>query len=166
MGHADYEAIYVPNGDIVFNSTRCVQSIDCDSNVVSNLYTCDQDGRFLRRLGFDQVTVNYPKLLPDGRVIYTRWEYNDRSQIWPQPLFQMNPDGTGQTEYYGNNSWFPTSILHARPIPGSRKLIAILSGHHANQKGKLAVIDVAGGNQEAQGVTLVAPQSQAEGSTG
>ena len=29
---------------------------------------------------------------------------------WPQPPFQMNPDGTGQTEYYGNNSWFPTSI--------------------------------------------------------
>ena len=160
VGHADYEAIYVPNGDIVFNSTRCVQSIDCDSNVVSNLYTCDRDGRLMRRLGFDQVTVNYPKLLPDGRVIYTRWEYNDRSQVWPQPLFQMNPDGTEQTEYYGNNSWFPTSILHARPIPNSRKLIAVLSGHHTNQKGKLAVIDVAGGNQEAQGVMLVAPESK------
>ena len=45
----------------------------------------------------------------DGRVVYTRWEYSDRGQIYPQPLFQMNPDGTGQTEYYGNNSWFPTT---------------------------------------------------------
>jgi hypothetical protein len=114
----------------------------------------------MRRLGFDQVTVNYPKLLPDGRVIYTRWEYNDRSQQWPQPLFQMNPDGTAQTEYYGNNSWFPTTILHARPIADSRKLIAVLSGHHAHQKGKLAIIDVAPGNQEAEGVMLVAPQSK------
>ena len=26
----------------------------------------------------------------------------------------MNPDGTGQTEFYGNTSWFPTSLLHAR----------------------------------------------------
>jgi len=162
LGHADYEAIYAPSGDIIFNSTRCVQSIDCDSNVVSNLYTCDKDGRFMRRLGFDQVSVNYPKLLPDGRVIYTRWEYNDRSQQWPQPLFQMNPDGTAQTEYYGNNSWFPTTILHARPIADSRKLIVILSGHHTHQKGKLAIIDVAAGNQEAQGVTLVAPQSEPE----
>jgi hypothetical protein len=162
LGHADYEAIYAPGGDIIFNSTRCVQSIDCDSNVVSNLYTCDKDGRFMRRLGFDQVSVNYPKLLPDGRVIYTRWEYNDRSQQWPQPLFQMNPDGTAQTEYYGNNSWFPTTILHARPIADSRKLIVVLSGHHTHQKGKLAIIDVAAGNQEAQGVTLVAPQSEPE----
>jgi hydrazine synthase alpha subunit-like protein len=162
LGHADYEAIYAPNGDIVFNSTRCVQTIDCDMNVVSNLYTCDKDGRFMRRLGFDQVTVNYPKLLHDGRVIYTRWEYNDRSQQWPQPLFQMNPDGTMQTEYYGNNSWFPTTILHARPIPESRKLIAVLSGHHAHQKGKLAILNVERGNQEAEGVTLVAPVSNPE----
>ncbi len=162
LGHADYEAIYAPNGDIVFNSTRCVQTIDCDSNVVSNLYTCDKDGRFMRRLGFDQVTVNYPKLLHDGRVVYTRWEYNDRSQQWPQPLFQMNPDGTTQTEYYGNNSWFPTTILHARPIPENRKLIAVLSGHHAHQKGKLAILDVERGNQEAEGVMLVAPESKPE----
>jgi hypothetical protein len=160
LGHADYEAVYLPNGNILFNSTRCVQSIDCDFNVVSALYTCDKDGRYLRRLGFDQVTVNYPQLLPDGRVIYTRWEYNDRSQVWPQPLFQMNPDGTGQTEYYGNNSWFPTSILHARPIPGTRKLLAVLSGHHSNQKGKLGIVDVAPGNQENAGITLVAPESK------
>jgi hypothetical protein len=160
LGHADYEAIYLPNGDILFNSTRCVQSIDCDFNVVSALYTCDGDGRYLRRLGFDQVTVNYPQLLPDGRVIYTRWEYNDRSQVWPQPLFLMNSDGTGQTEYYGNNSWFPTSLLHARPIPGTRKVLAVLSGHHANQKGKLGIVDVALGNQENIGITLVAPESK------
>ena len=39
--------------------------------------------------------------LDDGRVVYTRWDYNDRGQVWAQPLFQMNPDGTGQAEYYG-----------------------------------------------------------------
>lgn len=162
IGHADYEAIYTPAGDIVFNSTRCVQTIDCDANVVSVLYTCDRDGKYMRRLGFDQVTVNYPKLLPDGRVIYTRWDYNDRSQVWPQGLFQMNPDGTKQTEYYGNNSWFPTSILHARPVPGSRKVIAVLGGHHAAQKGKLALIDPTQGTQENEGVLLVAPESKPE----
>ena len=54
-------------------------------------------------------------------MLYTRWEYNDRGQIFPQALFQMNPDGTGQTEFYGNNSWFPTTILHARGIPGTQQ---------------------------------------------
>ena len=157
LGFADYEPAYLPGGDIVFNSTRCVQIVDCWWTEVSNLYTCDKDGRFLRRLGFDQVHTNYPQVLDDGRVIYTRWDYNDRGQIYPQPLFQMNADGTGQTEFYGNNSWFPTTIMHARGIPGTPKVVAILSGHHCLQKGKLALVDPSRGTQEAAGVQLIAP---------
>jgi len=95
-------------------------------------------------------------------VIYTRWDYNDRAQIYPQGLFQMNADGTAQAEYYGNNSWFPTTILHARGIPGSQKIIAVLSGHHTHQRGKLAIIDNRRGRQEASGVELIAPVRKAE----
>jgi len=157
LGYADYESTYLPNGDIVFNSSRCVQIVDCWWTEVSNLYTCDKDGKYLRRLSFDQVHSNYPTVMDDGRVIYTRWDYNDRGQLYPQPLFQMNPDGTGQTEFYGNNSWFPTTIMHARGIPGSPKVLAIMSGHHSHQRGKLGIIDPALGRQEASGVQLVAP---------
>ncbi|MGO8676500.1 MAG: hypothetical protein ACLQVX_11595 [Limisphaerales bacterium] len=160
LGFADYEPAYLPNDDIVFSSTRCVQTVDCWWTEVSNLYTCDAKGRFLRRLGFDQVHTLYPQVLDDGRVIYTRWDYNDRGQIFAQPLFQMNPDGTGQTAFYGNNSWFPTTIAHARGIPGSQKVLAILCGHHTTQAGKLAVIDPARGRQENTGVQLVAPVRQ------
>ncbi|MBM3475822.1 MAG: hypothetical protein FJX75_21350, partial [Armatimonadetes bacterium] len=128
LGFADYEGAYLPSGDLVFSSTRCVQTVDCWWTEVSNLYTCDGDGRYLRRLGFDQVHTNFPTVTPDGRVIYTRWEYNDRGQIFPQGLFIMNPDGTGQTALYGNNSWFPTALLHARAIPGTGKYVAIFSG--------------------------------------
>ena len=160
LGFADYEGVYLPDDTIVFNSTRCVQIVDCWWTEVSNIYTCDREGNYLRRLGFDQVHVNYPQVLPDGRVIYTRWDYNDRGQIYPQPLFQMNYDGTAQTEYYGNNSWFPTTIMHARGIQGSQKLIAVLSGHHSSQQGKLALIDSSKGRQEASGVQLVAPLSE------
>ena len=154
LGFADYEGCYLPNGDIIFTSTRCVQIVDCWWTEVSNLYTCDADGEFLRRVSFDQVHSNYPQVLPDGRVVYTRWDYNDRGQLFPQPLFQMNSDGTGQTEYYGNNSWFPTTIAHARAIPGSDKLIAIATGHHCIQTGALIVIDAKKGSRESSGVTL------------
>jgi len=157
LGFADYEPAYLPDGDIVFNSTRCVQIVDCWWTEVSNLYACDKDGKYLRRLTFDQVHTNYPQVMDDGRVVYTRWDYNDRGQIYPQPLFQMNQDGTAQTEYYGNNSWFPTTILHARGIPGTEKVIAVLSGHHCHQRGKLAIIDPSQGQQEADGVQLIAP---------
>ncbi|MDR3110164.1 MAG: hypothetical protein LBU65_10845 [Planctomycetaceae bacterium] len=156
-GFADVEPCYLPDGNILFCSTRCMQIVDCWWTDVTNLYVCDSDGRFLRRLSFDQVHTNYPQVLDDGRVVYTRWDYNDRGQIFPQPLFMMNYDGTGQTEYYGNNSWFPTTILHARGIPGTNKVVAVASGHHTHQRGKLIVIDRMKGTQENQGVQLVAP---------
>lgn len=157
LGFADYEPTWLPNDHILFSSTRCVQTVDCWWTEVSNLYTCDAEGRGLRRLGFDQVHAIFPQVLDDGRIIYTRWDYNDRGQIFPQPLFQMLPDGTGQTEFYGNNSWFPTTIAHARGIPGTQRVLAILCGHHSAQVGKLAVIDPALGRQENAGVQLVAP---------
>ncbi|MFZ2640545.1 MAG: hypothetical protein WA117_06120 [Verrucomicrobiia bacterium] len=157
LGFADYEPCYLPNGDIVFSSTRCVQTVDCFTTEVSNLYTCDKDGRFLRRLGFDQVHTVYPSMTDDGRVTYTRWDYNDRGQIFPQGLFQMNPDGTAQSALYGNNSWFPTTIAHARGIPGSQKLVCIFCGHHSPQTGKLGLIDPSKGREENSGAQLIAP---------
>ena len=157
LGVADYEGAYLADGDIIFNSTRCVQTVDCWWTEVSNLYRCDKDGQHIRRLTFDQVHDNYPTVTDDGRILYTRWEYNDRGQIYPQPLLQMNPDGTGQTGFYGGNSWFPTTILHARGIPGTQKVVAIATGHHTLQAGKLILIDPSKGRQEAEGVQLVAP---------
>jgi len=157
-GHADYEGIYLPDGEVLFNSTRPVQTVDCWWTEVSNLYRVDRGGRFPRRIAFDQVHDNSPSLLDDGRVIYTRWEYNDRGQIYVQALFSMNPDGTGQTAFYGNNSWFPTTILHARGIPGTTEVAAILTGHHSIQAGKLAVIDAGRGTEENLGVRLIAPE--------
>ncbi|NLX55161.1 MAG: hypothetical protein GXY58_08610 [Planctomycetaceae bacterium] len=157
LGVADYEGAYLPDGDIIFNSSRCVQIVDCWWTEVSNLYRCDGDGRYLRRLTFDQVHDNYPTVTADGRVLYTRWEYNDRGQIYPQPLLQMNPDGTNQCDFYGGNSWFPTTILHARGIPGGQKVVAIATGHHSRQTGKLIVIDPAKGRQENTGAQLIAP---------
>ncbi|MBN1507540.1 MAG: hypothetical protein JW955_11880 [Sedimentisphaerales bacterium] len=157
LGFADYEGVYLPNEDILFNSTRCVQTVDCWRTEVSNVYTCDRDGRYLRRLTFDQVHDNHPMVMPDGRVVYTRWEYQDRGQIFVQGLFQMNPDGTGQTEFYTNNSWFPTSLLHARGIPGTQKVVAIFSGHHTRQVGKLGIVDPTLGRQESAGAQLIAP---------
>lgn len=157
-GFADYQGKYLPDGGIVFSSTRCVQTCDCIDIDVSNIYRCEADGRGIRRLGFDQVSTCFPSVLGDGRVLYTRWEYQDRGQIFPQPLFAMNPDGTAQVGYYGNSSWFPTAIHHARAIPGSGKLLGVLTGHHTLQMGELALIDPSRGREEAAGVLCVAPR--------
>ncbi|NQT37878.1 MAG: hypothetical protein HQ581_10335 [Planctomycetes bacterium] len=157
LGLADYEGVYLPDGNILFSSTRCVQTVDCNWTEVSNLYLMDTRGRFMRRVGFDQVHTIFPTVTDDGRVLYTRWDYNDRAQIYTQPVFQMNADGTNQREFYGGSSWFPTNVIHTRKIPGVHKAVAIVTGHHMPAHGKLAVIDPAAGRQEGRGVQLIAP---------
>jgi hypothetical protein len=153
---AEVEPCFTSDGGLVFQSTRCEQVMPCHQTLISNLYACDADGGNLRRLAFDGASTFYPQQLTDGRVLYTRWEYNDRNARFQQSLFSMNPDGRAQAEYYGNNSFYPTSLLHFRPIPGSTKVIGIASGHHVHQKGKLVVIDRRKGTQGDSGIEYVA----------
>ncbi len=162
LGFADYEGVYLPDGNILFSSTRCVQSVDCNWVEVSNLFLMWANGQYMRRIGFDQVHTIFPTVTDDGRILYTRWDYNDRAQMYTQPLFEMNIDGTGQREFYGGSSWFPTNIIHARQIPGTRKVAAIITGHHTPAHGKLGIIDTRRGRQEGRGVDLLAPERAAD----
>ena len=162
-GFADYEGCYLPDGDIVFSSTRCVQTVDCYPVPTSNLYRMDGDGRHVRRLTVNPVHDNFPTVLGDGRVVFTRWEYNDRWVLYVQGLAVMNPDGTSQAAYYGNNSYWPISMLHARAIPGTTRVVCTLSGHHdVNQCGEIGVFDVGRGKEEAAGCVHLWPPRKIE----
>lgn len=144
QGISDTEPKWLPNGQIVFSSSRTVQIVDCWKTPVSNLYICNADGSNIIRVGYDQVHTTYPTVTEDGRVLYTRWDYNDRTQMFVQALFSMNSDGTGQTAVFGNNTNNPTTVMHTVSIPGSTsKYLTIVSGHHVVQGGKLAIIDTA-----------------------
>ena len=156
---ASYEPLYLPDGNIMFNSSRIVQTVDCAGPDVSNLFICDKDGRYARRIGFDQVHTLAPMVMDDGRVIYMRWDYNDRSQVYTQAIFQMNPDGTAQTEYYGNNTFEPTNFFHPRGIPGTAKIMCLIGGHHTPQSGKLVVVDPSKGRQGTDGLIEI-PQGR------
>jgi len=109
--HSDvdnYDACYLPDGRIIFDSTRCFHGIPCvtGADAVANLYIMDNDGGKIRQLCFDQDHDWCPTILNNGRVLYTRWEYSDTPHYFTRLLFQMNPDGTGQTEFYGSNSFW------------------------------------------------------------
>ena len=134
---ADTEPCVLPDGSIVFQSTRVCHSVDCWPLPTTNLYRCDPDGSNIRRIGFDQIQTFYPQLMDDGRLCFTRWEYQDRSASGYQQLCSMNPDGTRQMGLFANNSEYPFSLIHARGIPGTNRLIGLNCGHHVAQKGKL-----------------------------
>jgi hypothetical protein len=161
----DLDPCYLPNGNIVFVSSRYAQEIDCTPGRVLNLFLCDKDGKYMRQIGFDQVPILYPRVLPSGQVMYERWDYNDKAHSYAHALFTMNPDGTAQQELCNNNSWWPTNILQARPIPGTTKIMAMIGGYHTPQWGKIGIIDPNIGRQNGAGVTLVAPVRTAANST-
>ena len=152
---------YLPDGRIIFNSTRLFTGVPCEDgqSYVSNLCIADGDGKNTRLLTFDQESNWYPTLLNDGRVLYTRYEYANVSHQFGRLLFHMNPDGTGQMEYYGSNSYWPNSIFYARPIPNHPTMVAgVVCGHHGpNRTGRLVLFDPARGRHETSGAVQTIP---------
>lgn len=129
----DFEPTYLPDGDIVFVSTRCKRWVNCWYTQVATLHRCDANGGRIERISANTEHDNTPCVLPDGRLAYMRWEYVDRSQVEYHALWTMNPDGTDQNIYYGNMvSWI--AMLDARPIPGTREVVLSFSpGHGQNE---------------------------------
>jgi len=138
----DFEPAYLPDGGIVFCSSRCKRWVPCYVTQVAVLYRCDADGENIRQLSANVEHENTPWVLPDGRVLYQRWEYVDRSQVGYHHLWTMNPDGTGQMVYFGN--MHPNTVMiDAKSIPGTEKVVASFSpGHGRNEHaGVITVID-------------------------
>lgn len=155
---SDYEPCYLQNGDILFNSSRCFGFVECYYNMTSNLFIMNKDGKYLRRLSFDQVHTFYPTMMNDGKVLYSRWEYHDRNVLNCFGLFSMNPDGTQQAECFGNQTEWPATFIHARQIPDSRKILSVISGHRAPYAGDLVIIDPSIARNGDSAVKLIAPE--------
>jgi len=138
----DIEPCYLPGGEIVFISSRCKRFVQCWLTQVATLHRCEADGSDIRAISANIEHDNTPWVLPDGRLLYQRWEYVDRSQVHYHHLWTANPDGTGQMVFFGNQH--PGVVMiDARPIPGSDKIVSIFSpGHGRNEHdGQLTVVD-------------------------
>jgi formylglycine-generating enzyme required for sulfatase activity len=70
----------------------------------------------------------------------------------------MNPDGTGQREFYGSGGYWPNGIFYARSIPDHpSKVVGVVTGHHVGRVGELFIIDPARGRQATDGVIQQIP---------
>jgi hypothetical protein len=159
---ADFEPCYLPNGDILFTSTRNFGFAAQSTNPSTNMFLMSGEGNYMRRVGFDQAHTFYPVLMEDGTVLYTRWEYNDRDATKSMGLFTMNPDGSHQTEWFGNQNVWPYTFLHGRPIPGTFgvKAICVAGGFHGPYCGELLIIDRSKGTNGAQSISMIAPKRE------
>jgi len=147
--HDDIEPAYLPDGDIVFVSSRCNRWVQCWLTKVAVLHRCGGGGENIRPISANPEHDNTPWPLPDGRILYQRWEYVDRSQVDYHHLWTANPDGTGQMVYYGN--MYPgTVMIDAKPIPETNKIVAIFSPGHGRREhdGNITVVDPRKGPDE------------------
>jgi len=123
---------------------------------VATLYRCNRDGSAIERLSGNIEQDNTPWVLHDGRVIYTRWEYIDRSQVHYHHLWAMNPDGTDQAVFFGNEH--PgTLMIDAKPIPGTNNVVAIFSPGHGRREhaGAVAIVDPTAGPDDLSRVKML-----------
>jgi len=141
-----FDSCYLPeDGYILTCSTASMQGLPCENGgkPMATLFRVNTENKHVRQLTFEQDSDWHPQIMHDGRVLYLRWEYTDTPHYFSRYLFHMNPDGTGQREYWGSGSYFPTAYCWARPIPGHPSMVVgIASGHHAkSETGRLILID-------------------------
>ena len=169
-GH-DVAPHYLPDGRIVFSSTRQRQSKavlidegkpqfaaqDEDRNEHAFvLHVMNADGSGIRQISFNQSHDLDPGVLDDGRIVFSRWENASGSSIH---LYTVNPDGSGLELLYGANSHAtgtggaPTvaavpgtaavQFLQPRPAEDGRVVALIKPFQGSEQGGDVVTIDSA-----------------------
>ena len=133
-GGPDFDPLYLPDDRILFTSSRDNEMDEYNHAPAEHLYVCDADGSNPERVSFNQSDDFDPTLLPNGRVMYTRWEHFGTMNRFP--LFVTNPDGTGTFHLYGPHG---INFFHAQPTPDGR-IVAISSNMVEEDAGPLAFL--------------------------
>ncbi len=137
----DISPLPLPDGDILFVSTRRGGYTVCQPGPASNLHRMADDGSNIRCVSMNTLADFSPQMLPDGRVLFTRWEYIDRDLTYRQSLWTQNPDGTGYQLFFGNTIRDVGTFWQARPLPGcSDTVVATFAPHHGWPQGAIGLI--------------------------
>ncbi len=176
----DFDGRYLPNGDIVFLSTRkgtalqagkasaqatCSETV-ADSYVrcggdnirpvaVYTLHVMNKDGKELRAISAFENFEWTPALANDGRILYARWDYIDRFNGPFISLWSAMQDGTNPQLVYGNYTKKFQCVFEARPIPNSNKLIFTAAAHHSSMGGALVLFDRTKGTEFDRPLTKI-----------
>ncbi len=180
----DFDARYLPNGRIVFLSTRRGQYLQCgpdtarlskenpalpDSYVrcgggperpvaVYTLHTMAADGEDLCAISPFEMFEWTPSVATDGTILYSRWDYIDRSNMPYMGLWSMHPDGTHTRIVYKNFTTAPHCTFEPQCIPNSNKIVFTGSAHHAQTMGGLVLLDPTAGTEGTTPITRLTPE--------
>ncbi len=115
-GH-DVSPFYLPDGRIVFSSTRQRQTratlLDenkpqysaLEENLRTEafvLHVMDSDGTNIKQISYNQSHDLDPSVMADGRILFSRWD--NIANVNTVNLYTVNPDGTELNFLYGHHS--------------------------------------------------------------
>jgi mono/diheme cytochrome c family protein len=179
----DFDGRYLPDGRIVFLSTRRGHHLQTDTDsarasqdgalpdcyvrcgggperpvAVYTLHILQADGSGLRQISPFEMFEWTPSVDSDGRILYSRWDYVDRHNMPYMSLWSTLPDGTAPQAVYGNYTVDPHCFFEPRRIPHSRKIVFTASGHHAFTGGSLVLLDPRRASDGQAGMTRLTPE--------
>lgn len=170
--YEDVDPAYLPDGKIVFGSMRAAAGTMCASSLTprvgpggashTNIYRLDPETGDVRRLSYCKDDDCYPYVLNDGRVVYMRWDYQERGVDEIFSLWVVRPDGTGADGYYRvhiPDNQVIQSLRDARPVPGTNLITAAGGSHRSGQEGILMLCDTDAGINNPEGFFTVTPQA-------
>jgi hypothetical protein len=143
----DIHPTYLPDGGIVFSSTRRRGYARCFGGQfakrwhVYTLHRMEGDGSDLKTLSWHDTNEWFPTVANNGQILYSRWDYIDRDAVTHQNLWATRPDGTNPIALWGNATLSPHCTFQLQPIPGSRRIAFTASAHHSVAGGSIALVD-------------------------
>ena len=107
----DVSPAYLPDGRIVFCSSRCGYRDEYHGQPVENLHVMDADGSNIRQISFYNNEEFEPFVGRDGRVYFARYQaFNARSKI-EQYIHAVFPDGTQDEVIFGPEIMSPERVF-------------------------------------------------------
>ncbi|MGL1886641.1 MAG: hypothetical protein OCD76_09015 [Reichenbachiella sp.] len=145
----DFDPAYLPNGDIVFVSTRSgiVDEYERRASPLLHVGKRNSDGVVVndsvRQISFNQSHDANPMVHSSGKIYFSRWEHLGNPNKFV--LFSINPDGTGLFFLAGAHK--PSgdgsrTILEAREMRDKGLLISVMTRNSPFEGGAVGVLDL------------------------
>ena len=154
----DMDPIYLPNGQIVFTSTRpgIVDEYERRASPLIHVGDRAPDGRLvnIRCISFNQSHDTNPMVHSSGKLIYSRWEHLGNPNKFA--LFVMNPDGTKTFIMYGNHSPRESGsrvFLEPRELSDGGIVCSVMERNSKFEGGAIAVIDISKSDDNLEFIT-------------
>jgi len=180
----DFDGRYLPDGRIVFLSTRRGQFIQCGRDsarqtllsrdlpdvyvrcgggperpcVVYTLHTLEPASGDLCALSPFEMFEWTPSIAHDGSILYSRWDYVDRDNMPYMSLWATHPDGTNARIVYANYTRAPHCTFEPRCVPNSQKIVFTATGHHSQTMGSLVLLDPTVATEGTAPITRLTPE--------